>query len=82
MSDSNTYDPKSADDANTLHIYNGWGGIDFEDLTDDIERHFGTRDLSLFEIRGEKIHCRCIGYDLYDGFDYDNYLIIERKEKI
>lgn len=56
--------------------------INLDDLIDQIEDHFGTRDLSKFSISSEYIHTRCIYYDIFDSGDYDNYIIITRiKEK-
>tara|TARA_R110002020_G_scaffold86013_1_gene212191 strand:+ start:350 stop:574 length:225 start_codon:yes stop_codon:yes gene_type:complete len=38
-----------------------WGSdIDFDDI----------------EISSEYIHTRCLGYDLYDSSDYDEYIVV------
>lgn len=37
-----------------------WGDVNFDDVT----------------INAQYIHTRCLGYDLYDASDYDNYLVI------
>ena len=42
-----------------------WPDIDFKDLN----------------INSEYIHTRCIGYDLYDSNDYDNYIVITKINK-
>lgn len=71
-------------DENTLYIETGWCQIDIEEMWDQIRFHFekpGTIvKMSDFTIRSELIHTRCLGYDLMDWGDHDNFLIIERKK--
>ena len=41
--------------------------------------HFGADvDFADLEIGREHFHARCIGYDLYDSGDYDDYITIEK----
>ena len=65
-------------DANTLYIYANDGDT-LAELLERAKAHFG-QDISLEElnIRAEKIHTRCIYYDLHDASDWDNYIVIER----
>lgn len=72
------YTPENS--ATTLHILSGFA-LSLSELIEQAKAHFG-QDISLddLNIRSEKIHTRCITYDLYDGADWDDYLIIERKE--
>lgn len=53
---------------------------DLRAIMDMVERKWGITHLyDQVTIRAEYIHVRCIGYDLYDSSDYDNYLVIERQ---
>lgn len=65
-------------DKNTLYIESGYGAT-VADLLTKIVDHFGDTEYSDLLITSEKIHTRCIGYDLYDGADWDDYIIITRK---
>lgn len=82
MAQNDSFEPQ--DDETTLHIYCGGnsGGYayNFSELIERIENHFG-KDISLndLDISAERFHTRCIHYDLYDAWDYDNYIIITRK---
>jgi len=65
-----------------LYISCGIGSyqIDFLNMMDSIKSHFGEEiSLEELDITAEYIHTRCIGYDLYDSSDYDNYIVITRK---
>ncbi len=63
----------------TLYIRSSYDGMHILDLIDQVEIHFGESINNInVNIRSEKIHTRCIGYDLYDGSDWDDYIIIER----
>lgn len=57
-----------------------YGSIPFGDMMEAIRGHFGEDvDLDSLEIGGEEIHTRCLGYDLYDSGDWDQYLIITKR---
>jgi hypothetical protein len=68
-----TYTPESTKD--TLYILANWD-YSIEEIIDKGLAHFPNSKASDLLIRPEYIHCRCITYDLYDGADYDNYLVI------
>ena len=47
-------------------------------LMDIARAHFGSPfEPCDYIISSEYIHTRCIGYDLYDPTDYDNYIVVE-----
>lgn len=52
-------------------------------LADIIERakqHFGEDiEFDDLSVGREHFHARCIGYDLYDPADYDDYIYITKK---
>lgn len=48
------------------------------DLLERIHEHFGLDDLSKFVLTPEYHHVRCIGYDLYDPFDYECYIVVRK----
>ncbi|AUR84706.1 hypothetical protein NVP1063O_039 [Vibrio phage 1.063.O._10N.261.45.C7] len=45
-------------------------------ILDQIKEKWGDVDFSCIEIEPENIHTRCLGYDLYDSSDYDDYLVV------
>lgn len=61
-----------------LYIQTDCIQITMADLIEQIREHFKTDDMTQFAIESEEIHTRCVGYDLYDGGDWDNYIIIRR----
>lgn len=66
----------------SLYINCGIGSypFDFLYMMDSIKSHFGEEiSLEELDITAEHINTRCIGYDLYDSSDYDNYIVITRK---
>lgn len=74
---ADTYTPQNTD--NTLFIEN-YGELNISHMITLAMRHFGDDfNFEDFSIRGEKIHTRCINYDLYDPLDWDDYIIITRK---
>jgi hypothetical protein len=49
------------------------------EIMEESIKHFGPNvSLSDLSIGREHFHARCIGYDLYDPSDYDDYITIER----
>lgn len=62
----------------TLYIRNSFNDYSLAELLEQAKDHFpGVIDLEQLTIRSEKIHCRCLTYDLYDSSDWDDYIIIE-----
>ena len=56
------------------------GSASMEEIMNRAKQHFGENTwLNDISIRGERIHTRCLTYDLYDPSDYDDYLIISKK---
>jgi len=50
------------------------------DLIARAEQHFGPDiDPESLSIDAEHIHTRCLGYDQYDGSDWDDYIILTRE---
>ncbi len=69
--------PKNTPD--TLYIHASHSEIAFSDLMEQIMDHFGQEiDVTTLTFEPEYIHTRCIGYDLHDSGDYDNYLVIRK----
>ncbi|AGS81126.1 hypothetical protein [Caulobacter phage Cr30] len=62
----------------TLYLESGYGTT-VEDLLERIREHFGDVNFADLKITSEKIHTRCITYDLYDGADWDDYIIISKE---
>ena len=60
----------------TLYIKASYNDHSFAELVEIALQHFEGHTLDDLMIRSEYVHCRCIGYDLYDNGDYDNYIII------
>lgn len=62
----------------TLYIRSGYN-LTLAELIEYARLHFKDDvDLDTLTITAEHIHTRCIGYDLYDGSDWDEYIVIER----
>lgn len=76
----NIVDYTPDNDENTLYIRTD-DYTDFEEIIAQTRKHFGTNNISDFLISSEYIHTRCVYYDLYDSGDYDNYIVIRRKEQ-
>lgn len=69
------YTPKN--DKDNLYIHTE---CDMDVLIFLIQNHFGEDvDMSELNIESEYIHCRFIGYDVYDWNDYDNYIVVRKK---
>lgn len=53
-------------------------GIYLNYIIDEAKKHFNKQhiEVSDLQIEIEEFKSRCIGYDLYDGADWDNYLVI------
>lgn len=60
-------------------LYIGADCYSLSELIEKAREHFGP-DIDFDELRigVEHFHARCIGYDLYDGGDYDDYITIAR----
>lgn len=57
------------------------GTMSLGDVMRNAERHFGSDiDLEALTIEAEHINTRCIGFDAYDGMDWDNYLVITKED--
>lgn len=69
------YTPQN--DENTLYIPSGYN-LNLSELLEMATDHFPGVELSDLTIESEKIHTRCITYDLYDSGDWDDYIIIRR----
>lgn len=70
------YEPDN--DENHLYIEASYG-LSLTTLLERIKNHFGQDiDFEDLEISSEHIHTRCLGYDLYDSGDYDEYICIRK----
>ncbi len=50
-----------------------------EEIIAAAREHFGEDvEFSNLSVTREHFHARCIGYDLYDRSDYDDYIVISR----
>lgn len=45
-------------------------------MLDAIKEKWGDVDFDNIRVDPQYIHTRCLGYDLYDASDFDNYLVI------
>jgi hypothetical protein len=62
-------------DKNTLYIPEN--GMKLTDILEHAEEHFGDRyDPAKINIEFKNIHVRCLDYDLYDPFDWEEFTII------
>lgn len=68
MSETN-YTPEDTD--NTIYILDG---CSIQQILRAIKDKWGDVDLNDVQIESTYIHTRCLGYDLYDSSDYDNYI--------
>lgn len=70
------YTPENND--TTMYFLSGVGH-DLVDLIEKIKEHFGPETTNdQITIRAENIHTRCLTYDLYDGADWDEYIVVEK----
>lgn len=78
---ANSYTP--VNDENTLFISANDVAVDFDEIRDQINAHFGRfhkkAELADFTFEAQHIHTECLGYDRYDPGDWTNYLVIRRK---
>lgn len=68
-------------DENNLYIPAGSfdATLSMQDILDDIKNHFGDISLDSLTISAEHIHAKCIGYDMYDPWDYTEFLHISKR---
>lgn len=64
--------------ATELWLESGYS-MTIPEMIEKIKEHFGTDDLSLFEISAEYVHTDCLYYDKYDPNDYTKFIRITRK---
>jgi len=48
------------------------------ELIQNAGKHFPDTDFDQLHVGREHFHARCIGYDRYDPWDYDDYITITR----
>lgn len=46
------------------------------DIINAVHEKWGDVDFDNIRVDPQYIHTRCLGYDLYDASDFDNYLVI------
>lgn len=61
------------DSQETIYILEG---CSLQTIIDKVKDKWGDIELDEVQIEPSYIHTRCLGYDLYDSSDYDNYLEI------
>lgn len=59
------------DSANTMYILES---CSLQNIIYSVKNKWGDVELDEIEIESSYIHTRCLGYDLYDSSDYDNYI--------
>jgi hypothetical protein len=59
-----------------MYIKANFNDFSLAEIVNSALEHFQGHVLNDLMIRSEYIHCRCLGYDQFDGGDYDNYIII------
>lgn len=68
--------------SDTLYIEAGvYMTLTLGDILDKVRAHFGD-DINFDDltINAEHIHTRCLGYDLYDPSDYDEFIVITKNQ--
>lgn len=74
---SNSYWPEDTD--TKFYIENqGCGAVTLLDIIEKVKQKWGSETgLDKITIEGEHIHTSCIGYDLYDGADWTDFIVVE-----
>lgn len=67
------------DDKDTMYLHD-CSGLPLSHLIEKAQEKWPGIDLDNIDISAEKIHTRCIYYDLYDGGDYDNFIVLRNKK--
>ena len=68
---SNDFIP--SDTENSFYVLTG---ATIGDIVEAANHKWGDISIDDLNIEAEYVHCRCLGYDLYDSADYDNYLCV------
>jgi hypothetical protein len=67
------------DSPTVLHIQSSFSTLSLEEILERARDHFGADvDLSTLTIEAEHIHTRCLGFDQYDGGDWDDFIVITK----
>ena len=69
-----TFTPEDTED--TMYMCAHHRSIDFSEIWEKAREKWPRIQFDELSIEADYIHTRCIGYDLFDGADWDNYLII------
>ena len=64
------------DDTDTT-MYIESNSITLNDLIRKAQDKWPGIDLNDIAITSEEIHTQCIGYDMYDPFDYTNFIVLQ-----
>lgn len=68
------------DDTETIMYIDGsFGHFSLSDIMDRIKEKWPTADFANIAISSEHIHTDCLYYDLYDGNDWTQFVVIELK---
>lgn len=71
--------PDNTDD--TIYIVSGYTDNNLASLLEKAKEKWPEATLEDLDISSEKIHTSCIYYDLYDGSDYTDFIIITYNKK-
>lgn len=52
--------------------------IDLDELIQICKGKWPNVDFASLHVSAEKIHTRCLTYDLHDDADWDNFIVIEK----
>ena len=63
---------------NTQQVLYVRSGGTLGDLVESAKRHFPDCEMDDLNVEGQNIQIKCFGYDLYDGNDYLDYIVITR----
>lgn len=64
------------DSETTFYVMEDMG---LEELLERIKKKWGDVPAGKIRITAEYLHTDCLGYDLYDAFDWTRYLKIEKR---
>lgn len=65
------------DTETTLYFMSGFASL--QDIIDRCESHFPDTKFEDLNIESQNIQIRCFGYDLYDGNDWCQYIVVTKR---
>ena len=69
------------DDSSHIMYIHDDGLVTMQDILSKIGDKWPQALFEHISVEAREIQTRCLGYDLYDSFDYDEFIILELKEQ-